>query len=197
MALAVAALASTLMALAACGDDNQVSVGPGTIVEATPTVGVAEPTPEPPAPAEVVVGPGLAEALTVDWGCGYGFWVSNEEQTVALLLQFEDFEAAASGNVPPVGNVPSIIWSGEVRVGADLMANWCDDVVEPDEPTPRVDATWTVVDGAIAVTGDIPVQSTGPLTLELTDAVIESDSGEQVPLGPITVVNEVWGAFAG
>ena len=80
------------------------------------------------------------------YGCGFGFWASNADQTAGIFVEFTDFDAANAGQVPPVGAVPSVIWSGRVDVGTDLFANWCDDVVEPGEPEPVVTETWQIVD---------------------------------------------------
>jgi hypothetical protein len=96
-----------------------------------------------------------------------------------------------------VGAVPSVIWSGRVHVGTDLFANWCDDVIEPDEPESVVIETWQIVDAGIAIDGTPPVQGIGALTATVTGVTVESPGGEQVVLGDLTLTNDSWGAFAG
>jgi hypothetical protein len=210
----LAALAIALVAVvAACGAEEGPELvsaadgAPAAEAPAEPTV-TAEPappeptaTPEPTtAPAPPVV-PAVAELTAADftevYGCGFGFWASNADQTAGIFVEFNDFEAATAGQVPPVGAVPSVIWSGRVHVGTDLFANWCDDVVEPGEPESVVAESWQIVDAGIAIEGTPPVQTVGALTATLTGITLESPSGEAVVLGDLTLANDSWGAFAG
>ncbi|HEU4894285.1 MAG TPA: hypothetical protein VFT85_00485, partial [Acidimicrobiia bacterium] len=80
--------------------------------------------------------------LTEEYGCGYGFYASNPEQTVGLFIEFSDFEAAANGDVPDTSALDDGTWNARLEFGTDLFANWCDDVLEPGEPTPQVGETW-------------------------------------------------------
>lgn len=176
-----------------CGSsDTTDEVGSSTSGAPAPTTA--------PTTTEEIAGPAdlTAASFTEDWNCGYGFWTSNADQTVALLIEFSDVDAAAAGQVPPIGNVPSVIWSGEVQIGEDLMANWCDDVVEESEPTPVIDETWTVVKGDITVTGEPPVQGCGPLSGKVSGLVVESPDGETISfVDAVDFENQSWGCFAG
>jgi hypothetical protein len=181
------AIALCLALLAgACGGGETDPTGAGRLgPTATPAA-----TPGPAVPS--------AADFTVDYSCGYGFWASDADQTMSLLIQFVDVEAAAAGKVPPVGNVPSVIWSGRAHIGADLMANWCDDVIEEGEPVPEITETWTVVDGAIEIHGTPPVQDCAPLAATITGIVLESAEGDTVSFTePVEFENRAWGCFAG
>jgi hypothetical protein len=210
----LAALAIALVAVAsACGGEEGpelVSAADGgPPVEATaeptataePVTEAAEATPEPTPTPEPPPVPAVAELTAADftevYGCGFGFWASNIDQTAGIFVEFNDFEAANAGQVPPVGAVPSVIWSGRVHVGTDLFANWCDDVVEPGEPESVVAESWQIVDAGIAIEGAPPVQTVGALTATLTGVTLESPAGEQFVLGDLTLTNDSWGAFAG
>ncbi len=130
----------------------------------------------------------LAE-LTESYGCGYGFQAGRPDQRVGLFLRRDT--PAASGTV----TLPADGWTGEIRLGDDLFANWCDDVMEPDEPTPEVAEAWTLVEGTLEVT--VPDSGQGRATLTATGLVAERPDGERVPLGDITIDNEYYGQFAG
>ena len=80
----------------------------------------------------------------------------------------------------------------EVQFGTDLMANWCDDVVETDEPEARVDERWTIVGGTVTITLR-RARATG----ELRDIVARTADGREYPLGNATITNTAWGQFAG
>lgn len=210
----LATLAIALVALlAACGGDEGpelVSAADGGPSVEAPTEPAATPEPTAEAPAatpeststpEPAPVPAVAELSAADftevYGCGFGFWASNADQTAGLFVEFNDFEAATAGQVPPVGAVPSVIWSGRVHVGTDLFANWCDDAIEPGEPESVVAESWQIVDAGIAIDGTPPVQAVGALTATLTGVTLESPEGDQVVLGDLTLTNDSWGALAG
>lgn len=210
----LAALAIALVAVAsACGGEEGpelvAAADGGPPVEATveptataePVTEAAEATPRPTPTPEPPPVPAVAELTAADftevYGCGFGFWASDIDQTAGIFVEFNDFEAANAGQVPPVGAVPSVIWSGRVHVGTDLFANWCDDVVEPGEPESVVAESWQIVDAGIAIEGTPPVQTVGALTATLTGVTLESPGGEQFVLGDLTLTNDSWGAFAG
>lgn len=160
---------------------------------------------EPVEPSSSVVTTGTTQApstravatadLTEMWGCGYGFHASNPEQTVALR-----FTAATSA--PPssrTAELPDPAWEAEVVTGTDLYANWCDDVIEPDEPTPVIDGTFPVVGGTIAVTAPTPNVGCGDAeaTAVITGLEVRAPDGATLGLGDLTVTNPSWGCFAG
>ena len=89
----------------------------------------------------------------------------------------------------------STAWSAEIRIGADLFANWCDDVIEVGEPEPRVDETWPITAGTARILDADAATTTA--TLELTGLVATAPDGAQYQLGDITIENPAWGMFAG
>jgi len=139
---------------------------------------------------------GLADVeLTEDWGCGYGFSVSDEAQETLLQIDHVGDEDLAAGTV----TFPDPAWEGEVLVGTDLAANWCSDVIE--EPQAEVDETWTIVEGTLTFAGEVPptdgTPADQPVRAELTDVVVEGPDGERVELGDLSLSNDSWGFFAG
>ncbi len=134
--------------------------------------------------------------LTEEHGCGIGFYLGNGEQTAGLFITFNDFEAAQSGDVPESSSLEGDVWRAELQFGSDLFANWCDDVLEPGEPIPDVEQTWTVM-GTIVITGLPPAGDCGPATARLTSLEAQRDGGETLPLGDLEVENGFWGCFAG
>lgn len=135
--------------------------------------------------------------LVVEYGCGYGFHLGSEDQTVALLATFTGKEPFGEGEIPPVSQLPHEQWRVELTRGEDLFANWCDDVMEPDEPQPVVEETWTVTAGTIRITQLPESDCTGPARAELDGLVATTAGGEQIELGSFTVENPHWGCFAG
>lgn len=141
--------------------------------------------------------PGGADPeLTEAHDCGYGFYVGDVDQTWALKITYEDFEAAQAGEVPRESALSDDTWSAKLEAGQDLFANWCDDVLEPDEPTPEVDEVWEV-SGDIEVTGLPDPGGCGPATANLTGLEARNDNGDVISLDDLDVENEFWGCFAG
>ncbi len=137
-----------------------------------------------------------APELTEAHHCGYGFYVGAVDQNWALKITYQDFEAAQAGEVPRESALSDDAWSAQLEAGKDLFANWCDDVLEPDEPTPEVDDIWEV-SGDIEVTGLPNPGGCGPATAKLTGLEARSDDGDVISLGDLDVRNEFWGCFAG
>jgi len=137
-----------------------------------------------------------APELTEAHHCGYGFYVGDVDQTWALKITYQDFEAAQAGEVPRESALSNDTWSAELEEGQDLFANWCDDVLEPGEPTPEVHEVWDV-SGDIKVTGLPDPEACGPATANLTGLEARNDGGDVIPLGDLDVENEFWGCFAG
>jgi hypothetical protein len=142
--------------------------------------------------------------LVVDHGCGFGFATSSADQTAGLSLFWTkgfDPSTPRPFGVDDTGSValPSGGWDGEFWIGTDLFANWCDDVVEVDEPVPSIVERWTLVSGVL--TFDEPdglVEfATAPVTATLSGVTIESAGGEQRELADINLTNPAWGFFAG
>jgi len=132
------------------------------------------------------------DALAVDHPCGRGFQVGSVDQQVALVFR-------PSSDEPPVAGahvLPGGSWTGTVRLGQDLFANWCDDVLEPGEPTPEVLEEWPVVEGSIDVVLP-PDGAWGPATLTASGLVAERPDGERIAIGDITIENSNHGFVAG
>lgn len=137
-----------------------------------------------------------APELTETYDCGYGFYVGDTGQNWALKVTFEDFEAAHAGEIPEHSDLSGDTWSAQLEAGEDLFANWCDDVLEPDEPTPEIHEVWEI-SGDIEVDGLPEAGQCGPATASLTGLEARNDDGEVIALGDIAVENEFWGCFAG
>jgi len=133
--------------------------------------------------------------LTEQYACGYGFYASNVEQTVGLFIGFSDFEAAQSGDVPETSQLDDDIWQAELRFGTDLFANWCDDVLEPGEPTPEVGETWQL-SGTIEI-DELPSTGQGPASATLTGVEARGPNDELIAFDVFEIENQFWGTFAG
>ena len=133
--------------------------------------------------------------LTEEYGCGFGFYASNEDQTTGLVLTYQDFDGAWAGNVSRSGQIDAA-WDAQLQFGTDLFANWCDDVLEPDEPTPEVESSWTLT-GEIEVT-DLPAAGQcGEAVASLHDVTAHGPVDQVLELGDLTITNTAWGCFAG
>lgn len=167
-------LSLLVAALGACGSDDGDGGGGGTDTGAA--------------------GLGSVE-LTDDLGCGYGFSVTDEKQETLLSIH----RSADAGKVTQSVTLPDSGWEAEVRVGTDLAANWCSDVIEQPEAT--VDETWEIVEGTLEFVGKVPPVDGSvadqPVRAELTGVVVASPDGERVELGDLSLANESWGFFAG
>lgn len=131
--------------------------------------------------------------LTVEWGCGHGFWLGSSDQTVALQLAY-----TGDGPPPATTELPSPDWDVRLIVGSDLYANWCDDVIEADEPTPIEHWVLPVTGGRITVLGEAPAPfSGGELGFTADDLVVELPDGATAPWGDFSGRNPTWGFFAG
>lgn len=144
-------------------------------------------------PAAEEVAGRLATDGTRDWGCGHGFTLGTMEQDTRLSLWFD----GTSGDLPEPGTHElGADWTGELVAGSDLFAQWCDDVMEPDEPEVVEAAEWDV-EGTLTwqlERGDGQCPSVAAATL--TDASVVVD-GEAVPIAAIEFRNEHFGCVAG
>lgn len=140
--------------------------------------------------------PALAELeLTESYPCGHGFQGSNAAQTIGLTADF----VAPAGDPDPVVHLPDPAWEVTVVRGEHLFANWCNDLVPPGSPEPRVTASLPVVAGTIGFEGPVPGPDahTDRFTGRLTDLVVEKPDGTRVTLPDATLVNDAWGGAAG
>lgn len=148
---------------------------------------------EPIDGAEVPASPTLdPTALTVSHPCGTGFQIGTPDQRAGLFIRPD----ADGANVSGTHSLADGAWRGTIRLGSDLFANWCDDVLEPDEPRSEVVEEWAVVEGTIEVTVP-PEGQWEPATLTATGLVAERPDGQRVPLGDLTIGNESYGFAAG
>lgn len=168
--------------LAACGAEvttgEPATTPPST---ATTTVVVNEPVPE----------------LSREWGCGYGFWLSDADQTVALRFEYTNYDTAAQGQIPETVILPDPDWTAKLLFGRDLYANWCDDGFVEGEPVAVTDDVWQVTSGTIRFVASPPAGEIGPARAELLGVTAVSPDGREVEFGAMTVTNECWGCVAG
>ena len=130
--------------------------------------------------------------LTVAHPCGTGFQLGTPDQRAGLFIR----PTTESANVSGTHSLADGTWRGTVRLGSDLFANWCDDVLEPDEPRSVTLEEWPVVEGAIDVVLP-PDGEWGPATLAGTGLVAERPDGQRVPIGDIVIENSNHGFVAG
>lgn len=133
--------------------------------------------------------------FTTSWPCGLGFAVSSADQRVSIAVH--SHESSSSALSAPV-ELPDPAWTANLRVGKNLMADNCDDVVEGWEPRAVVAATWEITGGVLDF---MPPEGqgcggTGPVEAVLKEAVVSTPIGE-VDLDTLTMVNDAFGCFAG
>jgi hypothetical protein len=132
-------------------------------------------------------------SLSEEWGCGTGFWASDPGETVALRLAYQ-----GEGQPDAEVQLPHADWEAVFVEGSDLYANWCDDVIESDEPTPVEHWELPVVAGTLVLIGEPPEPFTGgELSVRASDLVVELPDGSEAPLGSFEITNPMWGFFAG
>ena len=133
---------------------------------------------------------GLEAFLDDEYGCGYGFASATADQSASMIVSFTDIDWETG---PELGTYDLADLDGTIRFGIDLMANWCDDVVEPGEPEPIVDETWEIVGGSLDFS-----QTDNRLAVGVfTDVVAVDADGNEHQLGDVEVANGMWGFFAG
>jgi hypothetical protein len=140
-----------------------------------------------------------SRALVDDYGCGYGFAKGDAAQNLALVIHWNGgFDPEGPDMTAPVV-LPAADWVATISTGVDLFANWCDDVIEPDEPTPITDEVWTLVAGTLTTTSEPGAGSCGggEVTATLSDATAEAADGTRVDLDDVELRNSGWGCFAG
>jgi hypothetical protein len=140
-----------------------------------------------------------AQLLTDDYGCGYGFAAGNRDQTLALIIN----PHGGSGDGADVTSAvvfPADDWTAEIVVGTDLFSNWCDDLIEPGEPTTVIEQRWPLVEGSLVVDANASGPGCDGTVVNglLREAVAESPSGERIDLpSELTLENTAWGCLAG
>ncbi len=154
--------------------------------------GVGLPSATPTPAAEEVAGRLATDGMR-DWGCGHAFTVGTMDQDTRLSLWFD----GTSGDLPEPGTHElGADWTGELVAGSDLFAQWCDDVMEPDEPEVVEAAEWDV-EGTLTWRLDRgDGQCPSVAAASLTDASIVVD-GEAVPIADVEFRNEHFGGVAG
>jgi hypothetical protein len=115
---------------------------------------------------------------------------------VGLFIEFSDFEAAQSGDIPEISQLDDDTWLAELRFGTDLFANWCDDVLEPGEPTPEVGEIWPL-SGTIEINELPPARQSGLASATLSAIEAHGPNNELIAFDLFEIENEFWGAFAG
>lgn len=188
----------------ACSDDTEpVETGQATSTTADPAGVTTEPggaTTAPPLTGTTASpAPGLdPAALTESWGCGYGFRMSDPDQTQAVVIEWQG-DMGSAADIPVSVELPADGWRAEVQIGSDLFSNWCNDVMMPELPTPIITDMWVITDGTLTITGATtdPCGATGEVTAVLSDAVATDDEGATTALDEVTLVNDTWGCFAG
>ncbi len=128
----------------------------------------------------------LSEVFTHEYGCGYGIWAAAPTQQAAIMFD-------VGQTTEPVTYQLADQKLAELRLGHGLMANWCDDVIEPDEPEPEVQEVWKLVGGTI----QLVAVSQSSARAELRDVIARRPDGSDVVLGDATMTNRSWGVFAG
>jgi hypothetical protein len=99
---------------------------------------------------------------------------------------------------PPPPEEPGVwaedIWTGVLRLGTDLFANWCTGRLDQ---LPRVIAAeWKVVAGTLEVL-TLPEGGRGTATAVASNIVVESpDGSSRVTLGHFDLTNPRWGILA-
>ncbi|MFT7476616.1 MAG: hypothetical protein ACI81L_003573, partial [Verrucomicrobiales bacterium] len=141
-------------------------------------------------------GPVITSAhFAVDHGCGHGFAIGSQDQTIGLVLFFSgDWTEEGPSSSEPVDLALSDDWSARINMGDGLFANWCDDVIEESEPTPRVDEEFTVTQGMLTASVD---GSTAIGVLVGLVATPTDGSGEPIEIAELALRNDGWGNYAG
>lgn len=122
-----------------------------------------------------------------EYPCGFGFAAASPDESVSFQIHFSPSDEPLTGT-----HDLADARIAETRFGADLMENWCDDAIEPDEPEPRVDERWTIIGGTVSI------EIEGELaTGDFQDIVALTPDGREYPLGNVTIENVAWGFFAG
>lgn len=132
-----------------------------------------------------------AADFTQDWGCGFQYATSTADQRVALVVGTPWDDRQRTSVV-----LPDERFEVTVRVGKDLFANHCDDVIELFEPEPVVVARWPVIAGRFDHEPPSEEAGCAASTIVLEDAVVRTPRGERA-LEPLTIENVDYGCLPG
>lgn len=129
----------------------------------------------------------------LNWGCGIGWAASDAAQRVSIRIHVNDSGLALE---PPVV-LPDGSWTAEVLVGKILMAEWCNDAIEPWVSLPQVIVRWPL-SGTLEFTPPPAgfIHQGASVSAMLRGARVMSPVGE-IELGDVALVNELFGVFAG
>ena len=138
-----------------------------------------------------------SDGFKVDHPCGYGFAISNVEQTVGLTISYVGSYSDEPDVSGPI-SVASDQWHAEVIVGLNLFSNWCNDVIDSSDPVPITTQRWPLTSGELIIdTSQSAGCGMGTLTGVLAGATIEPVGSGPITLGDINLTNTAWGCFAG
>jgi len=163
----------------------------GSTVEATTTSTVVSTTVAPPEGVETLT-------LTKAWGCGHGFWMSDQGETMGLLIDMGGVDQASLEAGTPV-ELPNEQWRATVMLGEDLFANWCNDVIDETTPQPVITAEMEITGGTVVPVNIPPLDMEcqgDEATLEVRGLTAAGPDGD-VTIPDMTMVNTSWGCFAG
>ena len=164
-----------------------------TVLELIPA-GATSTSTSTTAPAPTVGATVTGGDLVDERGCFTTFQIGDPAETVALVITPSDAAAVVTGATGTIGDTT---WSGEVLIGTDLFGNWCDDVMEPGEPTREVAETWPVVAGEIRVTAGAPDGCPGEAAIDLTGVVAVRPDGTSLDIGNLSITNDAYGCIPG
>ncbi len=170
-----------------CAPDSQAIA----VLEQLHPVGLRDDSPNDAELVEQLTG----ATLDTHWPCGYGFAVSDPAQRVGLFVYPTTPEPPEPGTV----TLPDERFTATVVVGEHLFVNHCDDVMEWFEPEQIRLAEWEVVSGRFDYRPDGAGGScseTPSVTTVFSEVSVVTPNGP-VPLGPLQLVNEAFGCFAG
>lgn len=132
------------------------------------------------------------DEFTEEWGCGFGFYISDAEQTRTVRVTF-----IGDGDPTDV-DLPHPDWEARLVEGTNLYANWCNDFIDETQPQPIIHWEHPIVEGSLSIMGEPPEPfSGGELTLGATNLVVELPSGARAALGDVEITNPNYGFLAG
>lgn len=131
--------------------------------------------------------------LIEDRGCDRAFKKTDIEQRVAMVL--EPQWGVESTTIEAVSELPSPLWQAKILVGENLMAHNCGDTFSADDPKPRVDERWTIIEATIEAV-DLPATA-GFASIQLSGIRARRPDGTVADFGDVTITNTVFGVSGG
>lgn len=132
-----------------------------------------------------------AADFTEYWGCGFRYATSTADQRVAVVVEVPWDDRQRASVV-----LPDERFDVTVRVGKDLFANHCDDVIELFEPEAVVVARWPVIAGRFDHEPLSEEAGCASAAIVLEDAVVRTPLGERA-LETLTIGNVDYGCIPG